>query len=565
MARMYNFLGQLINFGDVVGDIATYSTLIGYDSPPTFFDPIKYASDNGGIPLSSHTYYFYDDSTEDDKPVFGIYFIYTDGLFRVGYRMRGFYTDTGQWAAWDGTLSPMVMPWFDGYAGANPSSITDEDRWRNGLYLTYINVSTSGAGEINPLGAFGFVLGHEGLFREPAEYPGVCTYELDGVQNPNKDTYRLTGGDSYAMFAVNGQQIAFPSFGYAWMGTLATAVDDFEEDDSSPAGGGGSYEFYSDPLGFSDLPSISIIDSGIATMWTPSPSQIRSLVNFLWSDNFFDNIIKLIADPLDNIIQFGIVPFGLSSYAGTAKEVKVGNVSSGVTMTPLTNQYIHVSLGSVKIPEAWGTVMDYEPNTKVSIFLPYVGVFDMVASEVMNASSIDLGYNVDLLSGDFIAEVKVNKRYPKGVHLDAIVYHKAGNLMTKLPLTGANYGRMYSSILSGAAQTMANTLSGNIPAAIGSAAGTLSSSFTVPVERTGSYTGSAAMMGCETPHIILTQPIQVKPARYNEFEGYASYITYKLSGLNGYTKVESVVDNKVAAPDDEKAEIERLLKEGVIL
>ena len=558
MARLYNFLGQEIVFGDYVGDICDTS-YVGYDSPPTFFDPIKYAEMNGGIPTSDHSYLFYDESTGDQYPVFGIYFIYSGTRFRVGYHFRGFNPETGVWYDYPVT-DPEVMPWFDRYAGADPNNITDEDRFRNGLYLLYCNIGT---GAYAPIGSFGYSLGHETETGMPVESPGVVTYELDDSQDPPR--YIATGGDKYSMFAYNGLQIANPRFGGAWFGTLATPINDFEEDDSVPAGGGGSYDFYSDPLGFSGLPSISIIDSGIATMWTPSPAQIQGLVNFLWSDDFFDNIIKLVADPLENIIQFGIVPFSLDDYKGTAKNVMIGNVDSEVVMTPLTRQYIHVPLGSVKIPEAWGTVMDYEPNTKISIFVPYVGVFDMVASEVMNADSVELAYNIDLLSGDFIAEIKVNKHYPKGVYLNGLVYHKAGNLMTKLPLTGANYGRMYPSMLSGVAQTISGVGAGSLGSVAGGVANTLISSFSVPVERTGAYTGSAAMMGCEIPHIILSQPVQVKPARYNEYEGFASYITYKLSNLSGFTKCESVIDNTVSAPDDEKAEIERLLKEGVIL
>ena len=564
MARLYNFLGQEVVFGDIVGDICLYSTRLGYDSPGTYFDPIKYAEDHGGIPTSNHTYYFYDESTGDQDPVFGIYFIYSGNKFRVGYITRFFDTGTGTWNPYTG--NPLIMPWFDRYEGADPNNITNDDRFKNGLYFTYINIASDpGAGRFT-VGKIGYTLGHETDVGIAVEYPGTCTYELDDhIQNPNYETYKLTGGDSYSMFAYNGMQIAFPDHGGEWMATLATPINDFDEDDSEPAGGGGSYDFHSDPLGFSDLPGISIIDSGIATMWTPSPAQIQGLVNFLWSDDFFDNIIKLVADPLENIIQFGIVPFSLDNYKGTAKDVMIGNVNSEVVMTPLTRQYIHVSLGSVKIPEAWGTVMDYEPNTKISIFVPYVGVFDMVASEVMNADSVELAYNIDLLSGDFIAEIKVNKHYPKGVHLNGLVYHKAGNLMTKLPLTGANYGRMYPSMLSGVAQTISGVGAGSLGSVAGGVANTLISSFSVPVERTGAYTGSAAMMGCEIPHIILSQPVQVKPARYNEYEGFASYITYKLSNLSGFTKCESVIDNTVSAPDDEKAEIERLLKEGVIL
>lgn len=557
MARYYNFLDQVITFGDYVGDICS-TDYVGYDSPPTFFDPIKYAEMNGGIPTSDHSYLFYDESTGDQNPVFGIYFIYSGNKFRVGYHFRGFNQETGVWYDYPVT-DPEIMPWFDRYDGADPNNITNEDRFRNGLYLLYCNVGT---GAYAPIGTFGYSLGHETETGTPVESPGVVSYELDEEQDPPR--YVATGGDKYSMFAYNGLQIAQPRFGGAWFGTLATEITEFNDDSSTPAGGGGNYQFWSDDVGMGGLPNLSVINAGIATMWNPSPAQVQGLVDFLWSDDFYDNIIKLIADPLDNVIQFGIVPFNLSAYRGTAKEVKVGNVSTGVTMFPLTNQYVMLDLGDKELPEAWGTVMDYEPNTAVSIFLPYVGTFDITPSEVMNCKSINIKYYVDLLTGDFIAGVTINKKYPKH-RLNSTMYHKAGNLMCKLPLTGSNYGRLYTSILSGVAQTAAGIASGNLGSVAGSVANTLVSASSVPVERTGAYTGPAAFMGCETPHLILTQPIQVMPYNYSKYEGFPCYQTYKLSSLSGYTKCESVIDNTVSATDAEKDEIERLLKEGVIL
>lgn len=564
MARYYNFLGQDVTFGEIVGDICLYSTRLGYDSPGTYFDPIKYAEDHGGIPTSDHSYLFYDESTGDQYPVFGIYFMYFGGSkFRVGYKMRFFDESTGVWNDYP-SGDPSYMPWFDRYDGADPNNITDEDRFKNGLYFTYVNIASDGAGRYT-VGKIGFSLGHETDEGVAVEYPGVCTYELDEYhQNPNYETYKLTGGDSYYMFSYNGKQIDLPDFGGEWLATLATEIKEFNDDSSKPAGGGGNYQFWSDDVGMGGLPNLSIIDAGIATMWNPSPAQVQGLVDFLWSDDFFDNVIKLISDPLDNVIQFGIVPFSLSAYRGTAKEVKVGNVSTGVTMFPLKNQYVMLDLGSKEIPETWGTVMDYEPNTAVSLFLPYVGTFDLTPSEVMDCKSINITYYVDLLTGDFIAGVYINKKYPKH-RLNSVMYHKAGNLMMKMPLTGANYGRMYTSILSGVAQTATSIASGNIGSVAGSVANTLVSSASVPVERTGAYTGPAAFMGCEQPYLILTQPIQVMPEKYGMYEGYPCYQTYKLSTLHGYTKCESVIDNTVDATEPEKEEIERLLKEGVIL
>ena len=85
------------------------------------------------------------------------------------------------------------------------------------------------------------------------------------------------------------------------------------------------------------------------------------------------------------------------------------------------------------------------------------------------------------------------------------------------------------------------------------------------VERTNGYTGSTTILGCEQPYIFLSQPIQVFDSLYPSYEGYPSYLAYSLNELHGFTKVESLIDNTVSATDEEKREIEKLLKEGVIL
>ena len=72
-------------------------------------------------------------------------------------------------------------------------------------------------------------------------------------------------------------------------------------------------------------------------------------------------------------------------------------------------------------------------------------------------------------------------------------------------------------------------------------------------------------MSQRIPFLVLTQPQQHLDDHYKEYSGLPSYITYKLGACSGYTKVENVIDNTVSATDEEKAEIERLLKEGVYL
>lgn len=562
--KMIKFLGQNIYVGCLVGDMCYYNTCLCYDDSPTYFNPFEYMRTHGGIPDSDHEYAFYNPDTGDNYPVFSFTLIHDDlvgGKLRVGYKFRTW--NGASWDPWPVT-SPVVYHWSDGYEGADPENITEEDGWRNGLYIVTVTV----ASEHQPyqVGEWGIVLGHQDLWHDtPTGAPRVEGYEYNEDYEPYPRYIPESFEFCYNMFDTSSQQTAIPNLGSEWMELLYTNIADAKDDTSGPAGGGGLYDFSSDVVPFPSLPSLNIMDSGIATMWSPTTSQMQSFVDFLWSDDFYDNVIKLCADPLDNVIQFGIVPFDLSSHRDTAKEVCIGNVSSGVTMSPLDNQYVEYDMGALSIREAFGNCLDYN-NTKVSIFLPYVGIFDLTPDEVMNTDSIAIHYSIDLLSGDFMAHIQIQKKMPLGKPLNAIMYHRSGNLMIKLPLTGANYGRVYQSMITGAAQAFGSALTGNFGGAAAAAAGMVLDANSQPTERSGSYTGNSASLGCEFPYLILTQPVQVMPKEYGDYEGYPAYIMYTLSELDGYTKVNSVIDNTVgSATDTEREEIERLLKEGVYL
>ena len=173
-------------------------------------------------------------------------------------------------------------------------------------------------------------------------------------------------------------------------------------------------------------------------------------------------------------------------------------------------------------------------------------------------------YNIDLLSGDFVAQLRCRNKEHKS-DLDDVLYHKTGNLLTNFPLTEANYANFYKSIVTGAAGAVSGAVTGNPLLAANSMADAALSIGSVELERSGSFSGAASGMSCRKAYLVLTQPSQHLPKDYNKYIGWPSYIRYKLSTLSGYTQVEEVIDNTVAAMDDEKAEIERLLKEGVIL
>lgn len=350
--------------------------------------------------------------------------------------------------------------------------------------------------------------------------------------------------------------------------TLSMSVDGDYTQDTAGTGGGayGNYGYGGKPVDFWDLPGLSVLDTGFVKMYNPTMAEMRALGSFMWTDNFFDNIIKLIADPIENIIQIGIVPLDLSSIRGTTQNIYIGNMDSEVPAYPLTTQYITVDLGSFNIRENWGNALDYAPFTDAQLYLPFVGFVPISITEVMD-STITLRYYVDLLSGDCVAAVKVDKISKRGVGLHSVMYHHKGNLLLNIPITGANYGEFYKNLMTAPLQIASGASGGLLP---GIASGvqsafSLADSAGNALQRSGSFTGASGLIGCYTPYVALTRPIQQLPAQYSKYVGFPAYITSKLSDLKGFTMVESVIDNTVTATQTEKDMIEQLLREGVYI
>lgn len=557
----FNLLGQMITMGKVYGDVWAYDGYLQGDLAASYFDPIAWIEENGGIPDVDTEYPFYDtDVFSDGDPAFAFQLTYVDAThFRIQYQFR----QTAD-LVWTNTY-PAIFTFLDGYVGAVKGEITMVDRARNGLWLQQIDPEGTMAGNTH---AYSVALIHE--------LAGVNYYSWEDVAGtpiylPLPDQYRVNTADfCYKAADVNNQPGTFiENFGIpALLSTsLCTEITNFVDDNTSGPGGrggDGNYRFWSDPIDWPALPDISIMDTGMASMWHMDTTQCESLSSFLWSSSFIDNVLKLIADPLENIIAFGVVPINLSSLDGTLKDICVGNVNTGIQAYPLSSQYIPIDLGEISLLETWGTAIDYT-CTEVALHLPFVGVITLPTVEVMDCEKIAIRYNVDLLSGDFIAMVKLTKaRQLKGALLNSVMYTRMGNLLLNFPLTEANYGRMYSKIIQGLTGAAAGLGTGNVGQTVSSLVDTAMSLDSVPVERTGNYGGSIAGMSIREPYLILTQPIQVFDKNmYPKLEGMPSYWSYQIKNCSGFVKVEAVKDNTVIATAEEKDEIERLLKEGI--
>ena len=386
--------------------------------------------------------------------------------------------------------------------------------------------------------------------NQPDQETRNCVTSVFGVQ-------WYMGGNSYVGgpgAGMGGTYVDLSRFENSYEET----DDPYSPGGSSGTGGGtGDFDGTGDDIDIPSLPTLSAVDTGFITLFNPSAGELRNLANYMWSNPLFDLDAwkKIFADPMDAILGLSIVPVAVPN--GGSSAVTVGNISTGVSMTKAGAQYISVDCGTLNVNEFWGAYLDYDPFTKAEIYLPYIGTHPLAVDDIMG-KAVHVVYHVDILSGACCAYIKCG---------GSVLYSFVGQCSCSIPITGNDWTNVVNGALSIAASigTMVATGGASAPMAAGAIASAAVNSMKPNVEKSGSMGGMGGMLGVQTPYLILTRPRQALPLNQNKFSGYPSFITRKLSGVSGYTEIDSIHLENIPATEQELSEIENLLKGGVIL
>lgn len=307
---------------------------------------------------------------------------------------------------------------------------------------------------------------------------------------------------------------------------------------------------------------IPILPTGNASsLWKvyhPSQATIDAFGAWLWSSNFVEQIKKMFNDPMSAIIGLHKV-FAPPIDAGTAN-IKVGYLDSGVASAYVDQQYVTVDCGSITLREYFGNVFDYEPYTKVAIYLPFIGVQSLSTAEVMR-STINVVYHVDIFTGACLAEVNITRDGDTGC-----LYTFAGDCSARYPLSSGSYMGIVGGVLSiagGIAGTVAT--GGNLlPALLG--ASSAMTHMRTDVKHSGQLSGNAGAMGVKVPFLIVLRPQTAMANSYEHFTGRPANKFALIGEASGYIRCKEVhVDNLSGASDKEKEMVASLLKSGIIV
>lgn len=303
------------------------------------------------------------------------------------------------------------------------------------------------------------------------------------------------------------------------------------------------------------LPSVTA--SGMCSVYNPTKQELINFSAWLWSPNFFDNFMKLFSNPMDAII--GLHLMYATPSTTTPSNIIVGYLDSGVSSKVVNKQFITVECGTVFIPEFYGNATDYEPYTMIHVYLPFIGIQSLKANDVVG-KQLKIKYGVDVMTGTCLAML-----FTIQDGTEILCYTFPGNCTTQVPLSGGTYANVIRSIASMAVGVAGSVITKSpLPAIGGAISGAMSAS--VDVARSGSIGANAGAMGVRKPYVIITRRVAYNAGNYNKFYGYPANKTVTLGICRGFTRVKDLhIDSIARATDNEKTEIETLLKQGVII
>lgn len=292
-------------------------------------------------------------------------------------------------------------------------------------------------------------------------------------------------------------------------------------------------------------------------IYNPTNAQIQQFGAWLWSSNFVDQLLKVFNDPMQAIISLHKI-YATPHIGGTAT-IKVGYLDSQVPSDWVDQQYIDVDCGSVNVFETSGNVIDYMSD--IRIYLPFIGIVSLDVDDVMRGV-VGVKYRIDVITGTCVAFVSITRDAGAG----GVIYQYTGSMAEVYPLSSGSYMGIITGVLGIAAGIAGTIASGGAaaPALIGGAAGL--TAMHTKVEHSNGFSGNAGALAAKKPYIIISRPQSAMSNGIGANTGWPANYYVKLSQCSGYTRAKTLhLTGLSGATDTELQEIERLLKEGVII
>lgn len=331
------------------------------------------------------------------------------------------------------------------------------------------------------------------------------------------------------------------------------------------------------------------IDSGLYNVYTGIPiTTFMQFNKWLWSPEIIDTFVKHFANPLGAILSLGMIFVNPQDYDRT-EYVNIGNLSYPMGCQAVKTQFVTLDCGTIFVNKYHDNAMDYEPFTRISAYLPFVGFKEWPTADIMD-SSVNVQYSFDVVSGQGVCSVYVIRN---GNGFSAPLYEYECNCLINIPLGSSDFSRLYTALagacigvatgaVAGGAAAVASlsrreqrntslvsqkradgAFGGALQAAGAGALNTISGGVSIATQ--GSIGPISGALAPRKPFLIIRRSQPYMSDDYSEFQGFPSNVSAKLSSLSGFTRVREVHITGVPATDGEIDMIDSALKEGIII
>ena len=331
----------------------------------------------------------------------------------------------------------------------------------------------------------------------------------------------------------------------------------------------GDYNYNGDEIKDDGAPDDNPNSMGIMGLWAPTRAQYKAFCKYLW-DGFQQAMVGAFGDNdgMQCILACKEYPFVINATKNAT--MALGKVNTNLTVDVAPGNYFAIVFkGTVKHPS--NSFMDFSPYSKLSVYLPYIGITDLDIDQV-SGKEVTVTYKIDIVSGMgivLISTVDDNKKniiigsYPvqmgKELPVTATDYQRAAQTWAGLALTAVG------AVAGVGLPMMAGAVAGAVGAVAGSAGKAVNAS-KADIKQSGSLGGPSGMLGVSYPYFIYKMT-NFSNSGYKSLIGKKSSAVVKLSTLkgSGYNKIEAVNLHIEGATDEELAEIKQNLLSGVIL
>ena len=325
--------------------------------------------------------------------------------------------------------------------------------------------------------------------------------------------------------------------------------------------------------------------------------RLSSFINAIMSTSFIGNISELFSNPVDNVISIKQYPFNVFRfmYGNNATPTIYNNLWINISSVSVENVHALDTLPPLKyvgggyIPRYYNSFLDFAPYTNIELFLPFYGFITLDTNLVMG-KWVEVYYAIDYENGtcDAFIETAASDVSTSPRTLIQMVNFK---IAIDIPICGGGMRQIASAYLTGMsnAASLRSLLGGVVADAAAFSTGL--QNVVGGLGARGANKGAfflGAMGGDKTEvppkgnvsegfnkyympwnvYAIVTRADVFYPTGYNHLYGRPCAITSGIGNYIGYIEVGQVhLESQffASALDEEKEEIERLLKAGVIV